>query len=73
MQIGISLIALALGYFVFVEASKEKKDRHRTFGRAIAIYIILMALASSLIWAAKYANYCSMRYGMRNPAFCPVK
>ena len=75
MHIGLSLIALALGYKIFIEATKEKGGR-KTLGRAIGIYVMLLGFLASVFWIAKYSNYyrCKMQGG-RCPimAMCPVK
>jgi len=54
MSVALSLIALAVGYKVFVDASKEKKDV-KIFGRAVGIFIIVVAFLLSLCGAIKYA------------------
>ena len=59
MFIGLSLIALAMGYKVFADASKEKKERHMSLGRAIGLYIMLLAFASSFYSVIKYCAYFS--------------
>ncbi len=54
MSVAFCLIALAVGYKVFVDASKEKKDV-KVLGRAIGIFIMVVAFLLSLCGAMKYA------------------
>ena len=42
MQIPFLLISLSLGYFVFLYASKEKKDL-KVLGRAVGIVVMLLS------------------------------
>ncbi len=54
MSVALALIALALGYKTFVDASKEKKVV-KVLGRAIGIFIMVIASLLSLCGAMKYA------------------
>ncbi len=55
MFLSLMLVALAVGYKVFVEASKEKNDGHRTLGRLIGIYVMIIAFALSMGSLLKYS------------------
>ena len=48
MFIALNLIALAVGYLVFLEATKQKNST-KTFGRIIGIFIITAALGMTLL------------------------
>ena len=75
MHIGLSLIALAFGYKIFIEAMKEKKGSRRTLGRAIGIYVMLLGFIASAFWIAKYSNYfmCKSQNRCSVMAMCPFK
>lgn len=66
MFIALYLIAIAAGYFTFLEATKQKNST-KTLGRALGIFIITAALGTILLtfvqWS--YAN-CLKKSG------CPV-
>ena len=47
MYIPLALISLAVGFKVFVEATKETNSGHRTFGRILALYIMILSFALS--------------------------
>ena len=61
MSVALALIALAVGYKVFVDASKEKKDV-KFLGQAIGIFIMVAALLSTVYGAMKcaYKSGCPM-------------
>ena len=46
MQIPFLLISLSVGYFVFLYASKEKKDL-KVLGRAVGIVVMLLSVAGT--------------------------
>ena len=61
MFIALNLIALAVGYKVFVEATKEKKDL-KTLGRAIGIFIMMVVFLTSAMALVKYSQaYCQYK------------
>jgi hypothetical protein len=57
MFIGLSLIALALGYRIFMDATRENTARYRNLGRVLGLYIMLIAFTSSGVSLLKYCNY----------------
>lgn len=68
MYIALNLIALALGYFVFLEATKEKKDT-KTVGRLIGVFIMTAALGTLLIaFAETSVGNCMKKAGFK----CPI-
>jgi len=68
MYIALNLIALALGYLVFLEATKEKKDT-KTVGRLIGVFIMTAALGTILIaFAESSATNCIKKGGFN----CPI-
>ena len=62
MHAGISLIAMALGYKVLLEANKEKKGV-KSLGQVVAVFVILGAVFSLVCGAMK----CSYMKGN-----CPI-
>ena len=69
MGCAVNLIALGVGYMVFLSATKEKGGI-RDFGRIVGIVIIIASIASGICGAmrCKYLkNACGMKSGM-----CPV-
>ena len=65
MYIALNLIALAVGYFVFLEATKEKKDT-KTVGRLIGVFIMTAALGTILIaFAESSASNCLKKGGAK--------
>ncbi len=71
MFIALNLIAVALGYRVFADASKEKKSL-RTVGRLIGVFIVSIALGMTLIsFAERAAVNCSKKnaYGSKCAVF----
>ncbi len=69
MTIALSLIALALGYKVLTDASREKQLSFlRLLGLALGLIIVGMALCSTFCAAMKCMDSCSaMKKG-----YCPV-
>ncbi len=61
MSVALCLIALAVGYKVFVDALKEKKDL-KFLGQAIGIFVMVAALLSSVCAVMKcaYKSGCPM-------------
>ena len=76
MFIGISLIALAFGYQVLINASKEKEGL-KILGQAIGIFVVLASLAGFVCGAARCAKkFCPSSAKMGCPmtgsqANCP--
>ena len=67
MYIALNLIALAVGYLVFLEATKEKKDT-KTVGRLIGVFVMTAALGTILIaFAESSAANCLKRGGYKCP------
>ena len=52
MHTAIGLIALALGYKVFVEAGKEKEGL-KILGQVIGVFVMVLAFAATLCGAMK--------------------
>ncbi len=73
MFIALNLIAMALGYHVFIEASKEKKDA-RTVGRLIGVFIVTAALGTILLAFAEWsAANCLKRQAYQSGCHKPNK
>ena len=70
MGIGLSLIALVLGYKLFVEAHKEKEGL-KILGQVIGIFVMIAAFLAVLCGTMKCMAkaYCPMDY---NKANCPI-
>ena len=58
MHVSLTLIALALGYLVFLSASKEKEGI-KILGQVIGIVVMLAALLAFACESAK----CATKYG----------
>jgi hypothetical protein len=71
MTIALSLIALALGYKVFVDAS-HNTNAYRVLGRAIGIYVMILAFAVSAYSLMKFSCRAA---GLSCPVakMCPIK
>ena len=69
MSVAVCLIALALGYKVFVDASKEKEGL-KLLGQAIGIFVMVAALLASVCATMK----CAYKAGcpMTSKASCPT-
>lgn len=67
MGIAFSLIALGVGYKVYLDSSKEQ-GRLRTYGRAIGLFIIVASLAGVL--CGTYFKLCGAPYYFKH--FCPL-
>ena len=63
MWIALNLIAMAFGYKVLAAASKEKGGL-KMVGQLVAMFILILAFASSSYAVLRYAKY-------RNPN-CPM-
>ena len=50
-----NLIALAVGYKIFVEATKEGKKAYKTLGRLIGIFIMLISSSAVAFTLLKYS------------------
>jgi cytochrome bd-type quinol oxidase subunit 2 len=74
MHISLALIAIVLGFKLFLDSTKEKQERYRTTGRVLGLYVVTISILMSFFWFAKFANYCSWKYGNRPlmSALCPV-
>lgn len=59
MSIAFDLIALAVGYKVFADATKERKEL-KGGGRLVGIFIMTLALAVTVCTLVKWANKCQM-------------
>ena len=75
MFIALNLIALALGYKVFVEATREKKDL-KTLGRAVGIFIMIIAFTMTTFSVVKLSKaWCASKSKsgcpFRSFKFCP--
>ena len=68
MSCAISLIALGVGYMVFLNASKEKGNI-RQIGRIIGAVIIVLSILSGIYMAKCKMDTCSM-YG--KAPMCPI-
>ena len=66
MSIGVSLIALALGYKVFVDASRGKEGV-RLLGQVIGIFVMLVALLATICGIRSQMASCMEGSG------CPMK
>lgn len=74
MFIGLSLIALALGYRIFMDGTRESVGRYRVMGRILGLYIMVISFTASGVSLMKYCNYFSN--GTLSGAFskiCPLK
>lgn len=69
MSVALCLIALALGYKVFVDASKEKEGV-KLLGQAIGIFVMVAALLLALCGAMKCAYKSG--YSMMSKYSCPM-
>ena len=69
MSVALCLIALALGYKVFVDASKEKEGV-RILGQAIGILVMVGALLVSVCAATKCVYKSG--YSMMSKYSCPM-
>lgn len=67
-QMAVALIALSMGYRLFLDATREKKESHRTLGRIIAIYVMILAFSGSAWTVFKFS--CARPGGAHN--VCPV-
>ena len=68
MSCAISLIALGVGYMVFLNASKEKGST-RQIGRIIGALIVVLSILSGICMAKCKMGTCSM-YG--KAPMCPI-
>jgi len=66
MHVALGLIALALGYLVFVNASKEKEGI-KLLGQVIGIVVMIAALLVMMCGVMK----CAYKYG--GGIGCPMK
>ena len=68
----LALISLAVGYKVFIEASKENAANRRSFGRIIGIFIMtvsfVICVAPLLKGACSSAGSCPMM-----SKICPMR
>ena len=62
MHIAVSLVALGLGYLVYVGACKEKEGL-KLLGQAIGIFVMIAALVTVACGAAKCAYMKGKAYG----------
>ena len=62
MFIALNLIALAMGYFVFIEATKQIGSA-KTFGRAVGIFVITAALGTVLLAFAQWSGANCLKKG----------
>ncbi len=67
MFMAMNLVALALGYLVFLQANKEKTNT-RTFGRFIGVFIVSVSLGTALISFAEW----SMANCIKKSGQCPI-
>ena len=74
MFIALNLIALGLGYLVFLEATKQEKSA-KTFGRMVGVFIITAALGTILLTFAQWsAANCLKKGGCpMSVKVCPFK
>lgn len=63
MHIGLTLVALALGYKVLVDASKEKEGL-KILGQAIGIFVILASIAGFACGVSRCIGKSGGKYGM---------
>ena len=71
MFIGLSLIALALGYRTFIDGSRETKGRYHSLGRMLGIYIMLISFSASAFTILKYCKYFNTNHTISH--FYPKK
>ena len=69
MSCALGLIALGVGYLVFLNANKEKEGL-KLLGQVLGILIMIAAVLSSLC-AAKYMKGGSCPFSSRAP-MCPL-
>lgn len=67
MFVALNLIALALGYAVFLQATKEK-NAAKTVGRLIGVFIISASLGAILISFAEW----SIANCLKKSGHCPM-
>ena len=67
MYIAFLLFALAVGYKVFADASKNPKKTVKDVGRAVGIFIMVLAALGSLCKTYKIVRHVKCGYS------CPVK
>lgn len=67
MFIALNLIALAVGYLVFLEATKQSGST-KTFGRMAAVFIITAALGTILLTFIQWSAANCMKKG----GGCPI-
>jgi membrane-associated PAP2 superfamily phosphatase len=73
MSVAVMLVALCLGYLVFVDASGRKKEQ-RAVGRAIGIFVMTLSLAAVIMGIVKYAMWCKASGSCPLSAkMCPIK
>ncbi|OIO39215.1 MAG: hypothetical protein AUJ75_01620 [Candidatus Omnitrophica bacterium CG1_02_49_10] len=72
MNLGILLIALALGYKVCADAAERKKGLLKKVGIAIGTIIITLSLLASAC-LLYYHTACDVKGGMGKAAYCPTK
>lgn len=66
MFIALNLIALAVGYFVFLEATKQSGSV-KTFGRMVGVLIVTTALGTTLLGFIQWSSANCMKKGG-----CPI-
>jgi len=72
MSISIALIALALGYKVFIDASKEKEGL-RLLGQAIGVLVLIGSLLMFIAGLVKCAKYgCASPYDGKYSSLCAM-
>lgn len=69
MSVALALIALALGYKVFVDASREKEGL-KILGQAIGILVMIGALLATVCATMKCAYKSG--YSMMSKYSCPM-
>ena len=72
MSIAVSLIALVLGYKIYVDASKEKEGL-KFLGQSIGIFVMILAFAGTLCGISH--KVCDMKSGYSSPMMqksCPM-
>lgn len=67
MKIALALIALVLGYKVFIEACKEKEGL-KYLGQAIGIFVMIGALLLTVCGVV----FCTMKYSGGYSKHCPT-
>ena len=73
MYLAMNLIALAVGYLVFLEATKQKNST-KTFGRIVGVFVITASLGTILLALTQWsAANCMKKTGCPiGIKFCPL-